>query len=256
MLSVSMIALAATMVSCSKDDNGGNGGNGGNNKPEPESWLGTWDIVSSQTLTWTTSGQSIAAKLNDTEKEGTITITEYDDTYADLGYNSQFESAGAPLVFIYGLSDIDYSLPAIGLINEEDNSLWVYNGYQLTDNMADANNMYACWGTVDTEGYPGSGLYPAFVFGLDSKATAAGEDVEWSDGSVSTIASMLIMLMSNSSNSVNIYTDVESYAGELTLTYVSDDTSLPTNGQTGYATMSSDMKMVYPAKVAKVAVAR
>lgn len=253
MLSVSMIALAATMVSCSKDDNGGNGGN---NKPKPESWIGTWDIVSSQTLTWTTSGQYPVAELNDTEKEGTITITEYDDTYAGLGYNSQFESAGAPLVFIYGLSDIDYSLPAIGLINEEDNSLWVYNGYQLTDNMAEADNMYACWGTIDTEGYPGSGLYPAFVFDLDSEATAAGEDVEWSDGSVSTVASMLIMLMSNSSNNVSIYTDVESYAGELTLTYVSDDSSLPTNGQTGYATMSSDMKMVYPARVVKVAVAR
>lgn len=247
MLSVSMIALAATMVSCSKDDNGGNGGNGGNNKPEPETWAGTWEITSSQTLTWEEAGQYVEPAFSNTEKTGTLIIVEDTDGYMIYGLSPDFDA------MLTEIMKEPYSIPALGEENAN-GELEIMSGYTPLGG-ADENGDYFAWAVVSDNNYTITGIFPAYTFELVGETTGIPYSGTLTDGTNFTVASIDIYGLNESTNGVGIYT-TESYAGDITLTFVSDEVSASTASKAALSTLNPDFKMVYPAKVAKVAVAR
>lgn len=244
MLSVSMIALAATMVSCSKDDNGGNGGNGGNNKPEPETWAGTWEITSSHTMVFTGS----AMEFEETEKTGTITIMDAAEIMGE-------DYAGIYVITGWSTEPTNADAIAMGILSEDDNtSLWVMSGIQI--NEPDAEGYYKVWAGVDSDGMIVTGQYPAYTFEFDGETAGIPFEGELQSGGT-FITNALDVFELNDNNPTNVWiTAEESYAGDITLTFVSDEVSASTASKAALSTLNPDFKMVYPAKVAKVAVAR
>ncbi len=244
MLSVSMIALAATMVSCSKDDNGGNGGNGGNNKPEPETWAGTWEITSSHTMAFTDSGVA----FEETEKTGTITIVDAEEIMGE-------DYAGLYVITGWSTEPTNADAIAMGVLSEDDNtSLWVMSGIQIEN--PDAEGYYRAWAGVGTDGMIISGQYPAYTFEFDGETAGIPYEGELQGGGTFTINAFDLFAFNDSEPTKVWITAEESYAGDITLTFVSDEVSASTASKAALSTLNPDFKMVYPAKVAKVAVAR
>lgn len=243
MLSVSMIALAATMVSCSKDDNGGNGGNGGNNKPEPETWAGTWEITSSQTLEVTILDEETGEfeeNVVNTKKTGTLVITPFEDDTYD--------------VLVYGLSpdaDVAFetSIPAFAKVTAND-ELEIY-----PEVVAEVEGGYTLeWAGLDLAlNSVVTGEYPALTFDFAAETTGDRYTGNLSTGEEFTADIFEAFIFSTMGVS-SIY--MNAYAGDITLTFVSDEVSTSTASKAALSTLNPDMKMVYPAKVAKVAVAR
>lgn len=209
----------------------------------PTGWAGTWNITSTHTQVWAPDpddNRYIVPQVNEVAKTGTLTITD----------------EGEGLYYIYGLSsyrtDAGEEYPAMGMLDESGNlQIWAA---QLTN--ADESGKYLAWtsvGHITADGYAPyysgiNGSYPAFTFTLSEKtatSTAYSSGVNLGNGVTGTFTVVSLNLVYTDGQSSSILGD-DAFAGTLTLSYVSSDTSAAVLTKSSTVKVYSPIKVEYP----------
>lgn len=98
--------------------------------PMRDGWLGSWNATMSKTVTWDVPAGSNYAEFTFAEKESNFEVTiEADESYPNT-------------VYIYGLTNFDPSVPAIGEVSES-GELYIFSGIQMAE--ADEDGYAPYW---------------------------------------------------------------------------------------------------------------
>lgn len=176
--------------------------------PMRDQWLGTWNAQTTKTLTWYVPAGAQYADFTFGEGVRNFTLTiEGDTTTPDQ-------------VIIYGLSDLDESAPAVGVI--EEGQMVIYSGIQI--GQADADGYCPMWLSIMT---PPDGVdkvfidqIPIYTFTLSgNQATSEMAQLQGQQGGVYTPKHMEIYAVNQSSGGIGFYKNlpIEYKAGEITM---------------------------------------